>query len=326
MVLRRSRRGEGREDKEEGGLRAWLKDALVAVLIVLVFFASLFVYTRVWPPLVVIESSSMQHSDTSSSVGVIDTGDLVLVQATPARSDVVTWVEGRVSGHSTYGDYGDVIVFRKPGFLTTDPVIHRAILFIEPNGTDAYDVKDLEAFPSSEWEGRGRSWEPKETPFGLRDVTIRGMGWRRDLVITFNLTRLALQPITAREAGYITMGDNNAYATYNYNPPVSTGYDQGWVVPQENILGRARGELPWFGLLKLTLAPTDACCRGWGDPQAPLNSWDSLLASLVILLALPFVVEGVGWAWTRFVRPRIRRTPDGGESGEEAGDTEGEVR
>ena len=332
MVRRRPDSGE--ETKKDGGLRAWVRDALVAVIIVGVVFGGIFAYTRVWPPLVVIESSSMQHGHAASAIGVIDTGDLVLVQSSPARADIVTWVEGRVSGHSTYGDYGDVIVFRKP----TDPdggppVIHRAILYLVPNTTvpGTYDIPDLEGFPSSEWEARGANWTRVVRAQALRDVTIHGMGYRRDLGITFNLTVLAIRVSTRGEPGYVTMGDNNAYDQCLSPDPCgpSTPYDAGWVVPQTYVIGRARGEIPWFGLIKLTVSPTDSCCQGWGDTKVPSNSWDSLAISLIALVSLPFALEGVGLLWRRILGPRLRPGPaaaepagDGEDSGPRSGSSE----
>src|SRR3989304_7218406 len=100
--------------KERTGLRGWARDGVVALLVVAAVSGGIFAYTQVWPPLVVIESPSMQHGHTTSAIGVIDTGDLVLVQSAPTRGDVVTWVEGRGSGHSTYGDYGEVTTSRPP--------------------------------------------------------------------------------------------------------------------------------------------------------------------------------------------------------------------
>lgn len=95
------------------------------------------------------------------------------------------------------------------------------------------------------------------------------------------------------------MGDQNAYES-----PLA--YDTGWLPRQEDVIGRARGEIPWFGLLKLALQPTDSCCSlGWGDPEAPKNSWDSLLASLIFLFALPFILEYAGRGWTKYVAPRL---------------------
>src|SRR3972149_4643211 len=112
------------------------RDLLIAFLVVALVMAALFAYTRVWPPMVVVESASMQHSNTESSIGVIDTGDLVLVQGVAAAGDVVTYIEGRATGHSTYGDYGDVIVFIKPGAASAStPLIHRAMAYVVRNET-----------------------------------------------------------------------------------------------------------------------------------------------------------------------------------------------
>jgi signal peptidase len=249
-------------DPDDGvlDLKAVLREVLIAGIIVGVVFGGIFAYTQVYPPLVVVESSSMQHAQDTSYVGVIDTGDLVLVQAARIRPDVVTWVEGRVSGHATYGDYGDVIVFRKPTApADATPVIHRAILYIVPNGTDAYDVPDLRNFPSLQWEGISRNGsDVQDEPVALRQVTIHQMGWRHDLGITFDLAALAANPVN-RVAGFITMGDNNAYDACNASPDPCEPfkpYDQAWVVPMDHVIGRSRGEIPWFGLLKLTYQPT----------------------------------------------------------------------
>src|SRR3989304_9446520 len=132
--------------KERTGPSAVARDGLIALLIVAAVFGGIFGYPQVWPPLVVIGSPPMQHGHTPSAIGVIDTGDLVLVQSAPTRGDVVTWVEGRVSGHSTYGDYGDVIIFRRPfDPVGSAPGIHRAILYVVPTATapGTFGVPDL---------------------------------------------------------------------------------------------------------------------------------------------------------------------------------------
>lgn len=308
--MARDRPEEKEEDEEEkGGLRGWLRDGLIAIIIVALLFASIFVYTQVWPPLVVVESSSMQHSNDASSIGVIDTGDLVLVQTAPTRDSVIPWIQGRVTGYSTYGDYGDVIIFHKAGVPSTlTPIIHRAIMYVSPNGTGAYDVPDLALpFPSSQWDGWDRNGTPTESPYALSRLTIRGMGFPQTFTITFDLAALASVRVTAGQAGYISMGDNNAYNACRWSPdPCPASPYEGVIVPPSNIVGKARGEIPWFGLIKLTLAPTPSCCSGWGDPAAPRNSWDSLGIAIAVLIALPFLIEGVGWAWGKYVLPRIR--------------------
>ncbi len=300
------------DEEDEGGWKAWARDIAVAVIIMALILGGLWAYTQVWPPLVVVDSSSMQHGDLSSSLGVIDTGDLVLVQTAPARGDVVTYLQGRASGYTTYGDYGDVIIFgiyNEPG---ETPIIHRAIMSVIPNGTDAANAPDLAALPPSEWQGTDRAGQPTSSPYGLSSVWIRGMGYNHDLNITFDLAFFArvmsVEPSTRRGPGYITMGDNNAYHRCVVRDPCnSIPYDTTWFPIQSDIIGHARGELPWFGLLKLLLSPAPGgCCNSWGDPGAPRNSWDSLAISLVALVALPFVVEAGVWAWSRYAWPWLR--------------------
>ncbi len=310
---RRKRPAEGDEDEEDaGGWMAWARDIAIAVVIMAVILGGIWAYTRVWPPLVVVESSSMQHGDTSSALGVIDTGDLVLVQVSPARGDVVTYLEGRARGYSTYGDYGDVIVFRIYNLPGETPIIHRAIMSVTPNGTDAADVPDLAALPSSEWQGVNWLGQPTNLPYGLTSVWIRSMGYTRDLNITFDLRSFArmmsAEPAARQGPGYITMGDNNAiHRCFVRDPCASIPYDTGWFPIQSDIIGHARGEIPWFGLIKLMLSPSlGGCCQGWGDSAAPANSWDSLAISLVALVALPFVVEAGAWAWTSHAWPWLK--------------------
>src|SRR5438034_4572253 len=117
-------RKDREDDAPEHFWRDLAKDAIIAGVIVAVFLGGLYVYAGVWPPLVVVESSSMSHSDAESKLGVIDTGDMIFQQSVSGRSAVVTYIEGRVTGYTTYGDYGDVIIFRRATSAT--PIIHRA--------------------------------------------------------------------------------------------------------------------------------------------------------------------------------------------------------
>ncbi len=304
MPTRRLREEDEEEDESGEGWKAWVRDIAIAVIVMAVVLAAIFAYTQVWPPLVVVESSSMQHGDQTSYIGVIDTGDLVFVQAAPTRADVITYVQGRATGYSTYGDYGDVIIFhlaRDPG---ATPIIHRAIMYVLPNGTNA-DVPELGALPSSDWQGYRNGVSVAGTR-NLSAVTIHGMGYNHDLGITFSLTYFAN---AFHQPGYITMGDNNAYhACLPDRDPCSsaTPYDTLWFPSQGDLIGHARGEIPWFGLIKLLVAPADNCAPYWGAPCAPQNSWDDLAISLVVLIALPFIVEAAGWAWGKYAWPRLK--------------------
>lgn len=298
-------RNEDEDDETENFWKGLARDALVAGLIVLVFLGALYAYAGVWPPLVVVESSSMQHGDLQSSIGVIDTGDMVFQQAAPTRDSIVTYVQGRVSGYATYGDYGDVIIFQRPGSPT--PVIHRAIMYITLHANGTADVPDITALPTAEWTALNGAG-PTRDPVFLRSLTIRRMGFEHNINLTFTFGGIGVGP---DRIGYVTMGDNNSYRQCRLTQAdCRDGYDpMSWLPRLQDIRGRARGEIPWLGLIKLTLQPTDSCCSGWGDPEAPHNSWDGLLVTLIFLAALPFILEYAGRGWTKYVSPRLPDIP-----------------
>jgi signal peptidase len=262
----------------------------------------MYLYAGVWPPLVVVESGSMQHSEDVSSIGVIDTGDMVFQQAAPTRASVITYVEGRVSGYATYGDYGDVIIFRKAGAVT--PIIHRAIMYIRLYANGTADVGDLAGLPTAEWDALNASNMPTRTPVFLRTLTIHHMGFEHNVNLTFSFPRITV----AYRDGFVTMGDMNLFQACQLTPTdCVSGYDEISLIPRvQDVQGRARGEIPWIGLINLVLAPTETCCSdGWFDSRAPPNSWDSLAVTIVFLIALPFILEYAGRGWTKFVSPHL---------------------
>jgi len=257
-------------------LLLFARDLAVAFLIVGIIIAGIYAYTRVWPPMVVVESSSMQHGNAESYIGVIDTGDLVLVQSTPYRQDVITWVEGKKSGYRTYSGYGDVIIFRKDNSDT--PIIHRPLVWMDyddVNGT--FDIPDLADLNRSFWGGTYANNTPVTTPYKLDGtIWLLQVGWTETLRVEIRMADFA----GFQRSGYVTMGDNNFQVDFDN------------IVRQTDIIGKARGELPWFGLIKLTLMPSPgSCCNGWGDSRAPSNSWDSLIISLVVIIATPFILD-----------------------------------
>ncbi len=262
------------------GLKALLRDIAIAFLLVAIVMASLFAFTRVWPPMVVVESPSMQHSNAESFVGAIDTGDIVLVQNAPRRQDIITYVEGRSpsSGFSTYGDYGDVIIFAPDGDRTEIPLIHRALLALEWNETEqGFDIPALRNLE------KGVDWDSnKVEPFGLGrgDWVELSLVTYRKLTVTIRMddyiSRATAQTCPENFCGFITMGDNNV------------GPDR-YLTRLDWVQGRARGEIPWFGLLKLVFTGG----FGWGDSRAPANSWSSLTIAIVLLIAGPIAIDVV---------------------------------
>jgi len=261
---------QSRIPKKYRPIAIFLRDAAVAAAFVALVLLAMFAYTGLWPPLVVVESNSMMHGeDNHSNVGTIDTGDLVLVKKVDSVSDIETYMDSQISGHKTYGDYGDVVIYKRGGSDATTPIIHRALIYLEINsdGT-SYRSDSLRQAPTDKWS----TSDPTDTWDHLTSsLTISNVGYNH-LSVTIDVRSLA----SSQRSGFVTKGDHNLgtdqmYAAYG---PV----DIDWVV------GKARGEIPWFGLLKLWSTGT------LGSPS-PDNSVRNLWASLAIIVAAPIVID-----------------------------------
>ena len=257
--------------KEEA--KEWIKDIAVAIVAITIIMGALYAYTGLWPPMVVIESGSMQHSDDRSYIGVIDTGDIVLSKQA-SFPDITTYVEGRATDYQKYGDYGDVIIYRPLGQDTT-PIIHRAVLYLEWNDTTSFDVPGLKGLRyGTDYVTDSGSWH------GIRDrITIFDYGYaHKDLTIRVNgLLRY-------HHSGYITGGDHNIARGYGVDQNTGICPEQ---IRMEWVVARAVGELPWFGLIKLTFSGT------LHENPAPANSWVMLIITIAALLVLPSVAERI---------------------------------
>ncbi len=256
----------------------FLRDAGVAAAFVISVLVAMYAYTGLWPPLVVIESESMMHSDENISyIGTIDTGDMVLVKDVDDAADVETYVEGFVTGHRTYGDYGDVIVYNKLGDPAATPIIHRAVLYLEANpGGDSYRCEGLRDLPDDKWKvsDDGDSWDNLTSR-----ISIYNYGFRNETVgilVDEILAEFDRKHTTPR-SGFITRGDHNSQID-QINRISSSPVEPDWVV------GKARGEIPWFGLLKLWISDTL-------KSDAPENSVRNLWISMIVIVVVPIVID-----------------------------------
>ena len=285
---------------------SWIREALLAGGLIATLIAVLVLMTGSWPPMVVIESNSMQH-DADGEVGSIDAGDLVLVMS-HERKDVVTYVEaveegGLYEGYESQGMPGDVIIYRKNGGEMT-PVIHRAVLravadeTISPNRT----AED----PCSTNEG---SWDPITLDADGQAGTCI-LTWRVPGTNVVNVTSISLELPYAcgggqnmsisnwdpGHAGYLTTGDNLAtngcrvdqIQTNNY--PHWAGLfdengDRASAVRDDWIVGIAGAEIPWVGAIKLGLSNN--------SESVPSPTWTKLILTAVVLLAIPAIWERV---------------------------------
>jgi len=239
-----------------------IRDVVAAVAIVGIILAALWAYTGQFPgtPMVVVTSGSMMHDDASyGKIGTIDPGDLVLVKKIDGRDDVTARGADTnpATSKRTYGDYGDVIIYYPMGNEDRTPVIHRAICWVEVHENGTYSVD---------------AYNIKYA----QSVSIPG---------------LQLTNYKPTNSGFITKGDNNR---------LPDQYPSGGICAQpvtpEWVIGKARGELPWFGLIKLMIYGNEEVNGepGWvkiGNAVAPKDIWVCLGLSLLGIAAVPISLD-----------------------------------
>ncbi len=266
-------------------------EPLVALAIIVILLVSLFAYTQNWPPVYVVESDSMQHG-TSDQLGLINTGDLVLAQKVPL-SGITSYVTGAQTGYSTYGEYGDVILYWPNGGGST-PIIHRAILYLQWNPSGSYTATDLAGLPCGTQPKAVFAYVPNGgTPnCNTTDLAITGtlylyhIGWT-----SANISLPLSSPYLGEQSGFVTMGDNNPYPDQSPLARLSTLAEPGW------IIGVARGMIPWFGAVKLLL-------QGQAG-SVPPQSWQFIGLTIVAVILVAF---GIHYAFrTEGIETPLRR-------------------
>jgi signal peptidase I len=300
---------------------SWYFEPLLALAIIVLLLVSLFAYTSTWPPVFVVESGSMQHG-SADMVGLINTGDLVLVKQVNPDS-VIPYVVGEETGYSTYGEYGDVILYHPNGNAGGTPVIHRALLYLEWNNVNhTYSAPALSTlFPCG--NSPGALYAVSGTPDGcgstglISTITLYDVGWR-NATVTIPLGEMG------RYSGFVTMGDNNLAPG---SPPqgetdqasgISALVEGSWIV------GVARGMVPWVGSFKLLIDGNAG--------QVPPQSWQFLALTLsAIVLAgfgihYLFRVEGIEDPRRLKEEQEQARGKKGKEDEDEANDWEGQPK
>ncbi|ELZ15845.1 S26 family signal peptidase [Natrinema thermotolerans] len=110
-----------------------VRDVASSVALVAVVGLLLFAVSGLWPPLVAVESPSMEPN--------MHRGDLIFIvedgrftgDGAVGDTGIVTMQRGEETGYSEFGNPGDVIVFRPNGVTETTPIIHRAHFWVEKN-------------------------------------------------------------------------------------------------------------------------------------------------------------------------------------------------
>ena len=293
-----------------------LRVIIIAIVLVVLVIGGLTLYAGIWPPLVVVESDSMQHSSTTSYIGVIDTGDLVIEKTVSGFGDIKTYLDGVSTGYSTYSEPGDVVIYRPYGSDARTPIIHRALCLVEYNATGGgYDVPSLKNIPSSSWsvDAGPKTWYNLHNKLLLSDVGYDHVTVRIDFQAMLQaFAGAGLTPHT----GLITLGDHNqGTIDQNTMAPICK-----YPIKAEWIQGVARGEVPWFGLLKLWIS-------GPAPASVPENSKTDLFVAIGLIIGVPIIIDATGvilerkgidaGAWLR-AKLHLKPKSGSGQEGEKA--------
>lgn len=245
------------------------------------------------PPFTVVESQSMQHSG-ESAIGTIDTGDMVLVRS-PDKTRITTYVEGYADGYRSFGEYGDVIIYERPG---NDPVIHRAILYLESNHDGTWAAPSLKNYTDSSGNPLWHcATEDTDRLYGTLILTHVGYG---DQTIYVDMSGLSVD-----KSGYLTKGDN---AATNKNFDQSSGV-YGDIVERDDLRSVAWVEIPWLGALKLFATGNTEALDKWA-PNSLGCLFTTLAVIVVACLGLGYLFDEVSvirarnWAAANGIRPR----------------------
>jgi signal peptidase I len=245
----------------------FFRDILVAVLVVLLILSFLWGYTGQWfgAPMVAIESGSMMHANEPfGRVGYIDAGDMVLLVRVHEESDIVvrggneTGQNHIKNGFESYGDYGDVIVYRKYGRTDEEQIIHRAICWVEVNENDKYTVEE----------------------YGI---------YNKDSI---TIPQLGLSKYRPSHSGYITKGDN----PLTNDRCDQAGGICSEPIKFDWVTGKARGELPWIGTVNLLFNDIISGTFFSSNEQptvynVPEDSMICLVVLIIVLISIPVSLD-----------------------------------
>lgn len=237
-------------------------------------YAGLAAYTGFTSPFSVVMSQSMQHDTTHSEIGIIDTGDVVIVKD-PSKAEICSYIEGTQNGYESFGDYGSVIIYNRGN--GQNPVIHRAILWLEYNtNTDTWSASTLKNY-SGEWS----VIDPETNNSTKNWSSMRGVLEFTNITNSSKNVKIDLDSLQ-KKSGYLTMGDN---------PVTNKYFDQSvgiinHLISADDIRSVAVMEIPWIGCIKLMI-------KGSDNLKYVTNSIPSLIMSFVTIILLVFTFDAV---------------------------------
>ncbi|MEY7851925.1 S26 family signal peptidase [Natrarchaeobius sp. A-rgal3] len=137
-----------RATSADSGVALLARDAVTVVVIVSIVGLLMFAVSGIWPPLVAIESPSMEPNANVGDMVFLVGDDRFVGDGAVDETGVVPADRGVGTDHETFGEPGDVIVFEPNGDESQTPIIHRAHFWVD-EGDDWVAMGDPEYAPSA---------------------------------------------------------------------------------------------------------------------------------------------------------------------------------
>lgn len=282
--------------------RTLVRELVLAAGMITLLVLAMWAHTGSMPPLVVVESNSMQH-DSNGEIGTIDAGDLILVHS-PEDNRIITFAEATdpksdYYGYESLGMEGDVIIYERNGESDSTPIIHRALFKIsigESLPAENQDGCEGGVF----WNGLCiTSWSvPGSDQVNVKEINLVFDGVNTGkyscggIAAQHGSEWFSVENYSPMNPGYITLGDNNDcnddQGVFEFAQGLSSIHS-GMIRPvQEDwVIGISGAEIPWLGTVKLMVSGGDSP----GVSQVPGLSFVFLIAFVGVVLAAPAVIE-----------------------------------
>jgi len=229
--------------KSDNKVVSLIRELLWVIIVVGAIAALLFAVSGTWPAVVTIESESM--------VPHMNVGDLVFVVKEDRFGPLQSWTEGKETGYTKFGDFGDVIIYNPNGGTNSPipfigggahPIIHRAMVYEEPGSTLVAYVN-----PSG-----GKHTPTIYIPIMKENFTAQG-----SIIPSPDPDIGLIVPLNSTDThgGYITKGDNNWRSDQGSGLSHYTSLGAIEPVKPEWIVGKALFTVPLVGYLPLNIIP-----------------------------------------------------------------------
>jgi signal peptidase len=151
---------------------SFIREMVSTVVSVVLIGLLLFSISGVWPPMVAVESGSMQPEMYRGDLIYVVEEHRFIPKLSYKETGIVTHRIGKKSDYTTFNGYGDVIIYQPYGDTEKTPVIHRARF----------------------WVNDSENWYSKANPNYLAEDNCK-----------------EVPNCPAPHSGFITKGDNNRY-------------------------------------------------------------------------------------------------------------------